>query len=351
MFCTNNQILIIFQKLRYMNRTFVSKLIYDVINNNDFETRRNIRTSSRVFTKISSLLPNKRHGWEIELELTVFLFWLASGVSYRVVSCATNIPRSTVHHIVHKLLNFTVTKLLPAAIKFPNASEFEAIGRKFNRRGKTNIFENAVGAIDGTHTRIQCPIKLHDQYVNRKCSYSIQCQAVCDSNMKFLNIFVGFPGSVHDTRVLYNSSLFKEAKFPPNGYFILGDSGYPCRMHPICIVTPFKDTGHFITEEQRKFNDVHSKSRTIIECAFGQVKNRWRSIFNKDLELKIETIVKTVTACFVFHNICMDMNDFVIAREGETDEDIGNNNSIIVVDDGEGSRFRDQLLSRLRQDR
>ena len=41
-------------------------------------------------------------------------------------------------------------------------------------------------------------------------------QIVCDDNMIFRDIMVGWPGSVHDERVLRNSSLFAsvEAKFP-----------------------------------------------------------------------------------------------------------------------------------------
>ena len=34
-------------------------------------------------------------------------------------------------------------------------------------------------------------------------------QAVCDENMVFLDILAGWPGSVHDSRVLRNSGLYK----------------------------------------------------------------------------------------------------------------------------------------------
>ena len=90
-------------------------------------------------------------------------------------------------------------------------------------------YVQAVGAIDGSHVRIKCPPALHDQYINRKLDYSIQCQGVCDSNHKFLDICVGYPGSVHDTRVMYNSPLYYRRLYPPPGYYLLGDGGYPCR--------------------------------------------------------------------------------------------------------------------------
>ena len=48
--------------------------------------------------------------------------------------------------------------------------------------------------------------------------------------MVFREIFVGCPGSVHDLRVLRNSSLFvtAAAKFPTDT-FLLGDGGYPLK--------------------------------------------------------------------------------------------------------------------------
>ena len=53
-------------------------------------------------------------------------------------------------------------------------------------------------------------------------------QAVCDENMMFLDIVAGWPGSVHDSRVLRNSGLYQTAaiKFPGDTH-LLGDGGYP----------------------------------------------------------------------------------------------------------------------------
>ena len=69
-------------------------------------------------------------------------------------------------------------------------------------------------------------------------------KVVCDDNMMLLDAFTGWPGSVHDSRVLRNSSLFRSAdqKFNDETH-LLGDGGYP-------LLTYVKLNNHF----KKKFN-------------------------------------------------------------------------------------------------
>lgn len=88
---------------------------------------------------------------------------------------------------------------------------------------KRGIFK-VLGAIDCTHIRIKKPAVKQvvnvDHYYNRKKYFSINLQAVVDSEMRFTNVYCGEPGSLHDARVLRKSSLYniadenKEALFP-----------------------------------------------------------------------------------------------------------------------------------------
>lgn len=105
------------------------------------------------------------------------------------------------------------------------------------------------------------------------------------------------------------------------------------------IVTSFKET-HALTERQKTFNFRHSKARNFVECSFGQMKNRWRNIFNRDLELKIENAIKTIAACCVLHNICVDMDDFV--HSDAVEPEAVNNETRDEVD---GIHFRQNLLN------
>lgn len=325
-----------------------------ILSHDPVSIKENLRVSVQVFRRIITLMPEKRSGWDREVELSVFLYWLAAGTSYRVAGVSFDIPRATVKRICTKMLSFFLDVVMLQVIKYPTGNELIEIGRRFCNRANTGIFERVAGAIDGSHIRIKCPPALHDQYINRKLNYSIQCQAVCDSNHKFIDICAGYPGSVHDTRVMYNSPLYYRRLYPPAGYFLLGDSGYPCSIHPIAIITPFKETDRQpLTRQQKKFNNLHSKARNVVECAFGQMKTRWKSIFNKDLELRIDNCVRVIVACCILHNICIDENDIMEAEaifeieEARNAEEWQDVEYQPIRDTGEGIAYRQQLVQRM----
>lgn len=129
-----------------------------------------------------------------------------------------------------------------------------------------------------------------------------------DHTRKFIDILSGYPGSVHDSRIFRNSPLYQNHLYPPKGHFIIGDSGYPCRLNPIAIVTPFREP---LTPAKHAFNLAFSRARVIIEHAFGMIKIRWRIIFTKALEVKIRTGIRVVAACTVLHNICVTEGDVI----------------------------------------
>lgn len=84
---------------------------------------------------------------------------------------------------------------------------------------RMNNFKNlcglpsVIGAIDSTHFHIWKPaFSLEDYFYFKTNGYTIACQAVVDSERKFLDIFVGMPGSTNDARMLRRSSLYREAR-------------------------------------------------------------------------------------------------------------------------------------------
>uniref|UniRef100_A0A8C5CU04 DDE Tnp4 domain-containing protein n=1 Tax=Gadus morhua TaxID=8049 RepID=A0A8C5CU04_GADMO len=250
----------------------------------DGDLKKDFRLSREsVNALVEALVDEHIHGWGRELEVAVFLYWLASATSYRVVSEAFDVPLSTVHMIVHRVAK-GILQIYTKAVCFPSEAELEVIGAGFAQLAGSPALNRVAGSIDCIHIRIKPPGEYKEDYYNRKLFHSIQLQAICDHKGRFLNAFVGLPGSVHDARVLRWSSVYVQQLYPPPGWCIIGDGGYPCLATPICLMTPFREPVQ--GPVQARYNKHLSKARCVVERAFGMMKTRWRSIFLKALEVK-----------------------------------------------------------------
>lgn len=90
-------------------------------------------------------------------------------------------------------------------------------------------------------------------------------QTVVDHQMKFTNIYAGWPGCVHDARVLRNSTLYTEAEagnLVLVDHYILADSAYPLRNW---LITPFKNLGN-LTPQQVRFNKTVKCTTSCRTC-------------------------------------------------------------------------------------
>ncbi|TWW54742.1 hypothetical protein D4764_0223880 [Takifugu flavidus] len=271
------------------------------------DLRPDFRLSRSTVAKLIHVLRTPfDHGWGLEVEVLVYLFWLASATSYVVVSRGFSIPRSTVFDIVHRMSD-KVLSLKNRTIKFPSLVDIPDIAAGFQRLSGSPALQNVVGSIDGCHIRIKSPGAHAHCYFNRKLFYSIQLQAMCDHQGLFIDIFTGYPGSVHDARVLRNCPLYVQGLYPPEGYCIVGDGGYPCMSRPIALVTPYREP--VANMMVARFNRHHAKARSVIERAFGIMKTRWRAIFFKALEVKPAFATKVVACCTILDNVCLQNGD------------------------------------------
>lgn len=66
---------------------------------------------------------------------------------------------------------------------------------------------NVIGAIDSSHIRIPAPKNVKTDYFNRKQFYRLLY--FVDDRKKFIDVSVGEPGSMHDSRVLRKSGIFQ----------------------------------------------------------------------------------------------------------------------------------------------
>lgn len=114
-------------------------------------------------------------------------------------------------------------------IKWPQGDEIRIESQKLkDKRGIPGV----IGAIDCTHVTIKKPMQNPADYFDKKKNYSLTIQAVVTTDRKFIDIFYGEPGSLHDSKVLRRSDLFRRAhenvnQLFPNNTFLIGDSAYP----------------------------------------------------------------------------------------------------------------------------
>ncbi|XP_032365442.1 putative nuclease HARBI1 [Etheostoma spectabile] len=218
----------------------------------------------------------------------------------------------------------------------------EEVGAGFAHMAGHEAFRYVAGAIDGCHIRIVPPAEPQKRcYINRKLFPSVILQGVCDSRGKFLDTYVGNTGSVHDALVLRRSPMYKESLYPPPGFFLLGDGGYPCLQHPVTIMTPYRQP--VAGQVQARFNKHHAKARSIIERCFGMLKTRWRAIFLRALEIRPLFAPKVISACCILHNLCLLTGDILEEDEEEEDEEHQGN----VPDQGDQELSGIHLRARL----
>ena len=150
-------------------------------------------------TKMHTLLSVQKH-------VAITLWFLATPVEYRTIGHLFSIARSTVCVVVHETCSVIVKVLLTRYIHFPRGDDLTNVVDGFERVWELPQY---TGAIDGSYIPISAPTMNHTDYYNRKGYYSVVIQAVLDYRYLFLNIYTGWPGSVHDTRVFSHSSIYK----------------------------------------------------------------------------------------------------------------------------------------------
>ncbi|KAG0443245.1 hypothetical protein HPB47_015132 [Ixodes persulcatus] len=100
--------------------------------------------------------------------------------------------------------------------------------------------------------------KSPNSYYNRSKFHSIVLQGICDDQNRFIDVYIGFPGSAHDARILKESPVFEDA-----------EAGV--RSSKAALPT-WKTT----------YNMKHGQQRVTIENTFGLLKQRFQRMYLVD---------------------------------------------------------------------
>ena len=251
-----------------------------------------------------------RQAVSVEKRVAIALWCLATPAEYRTIAHLFGVARSTVCEIVHETCQAIVTVLLHKYIKFPSGEQVDSAVDGFKTKWGV---PQCVGAIDGSHIPISAPALNHTDYYNRKGWYSVVLQGLVDHSYRFLDVYVGWPGSVHDARVFAHSALYTRLSggellpsskaITLNGVniplFIVGDSAYPLETW---LMKPFSQSAA-VTPQHRTYNYRISRARVVAENAFGRLKARWRRLMKRN-DMHTQNIPTVITAACVLHNLC-----------------------------------------------
>ncbi|CAA0833609.1 Unknown protein [Striga hermonthica] len=206
-------------------------------------------------------------------------------------------------------------------------------------------FKGCLGALDGTYVPVRVPSNLHPKYRNRKGSVCVNVLGVCDVDMQFSYILVGWEGSAADSRVLRDAVRRQRGLRVPSGNYYLCDGGY---TNGPGFLAPFRGVRYHLHEfgegpraprnPRELFNLRHARARNMIERAFGVLKMRWAVLRSKTF-FDIVTQNRVILACCLLQNFIrstmnndpMEGDDVVFEMESNMEEPIPPPNDYVEV--------------------
>lgn len=274
----------------------------------------------------------------MEEQVLVTLRYFATGSILQAVGDFHGFHKSTTSKIIRRVSR-AIARLREEKIKMPTTiEECQNTIQGFYQRSR---FPRVIGALDCTHIKIQSPGGQEAEiYRNRKGSFSINCQVICNTNLIINDIVCRWPGSTHDATIFNNSNI--RAKFERHEFgnkLLLGDMGYPIKPY---LITPLRNPQ---TPAEQLFNESHIRTRNPIERCFGVLKRRF-PILALGIKIKLQSVEAVVVATAVLHNIARELNlpdppvNIGILQEivNIEIENVVNNENNGVIRDNDGTR-------------
>ncbi|KAI3471454.1 hypothetical protein Pfo_031142 [Paulownia fortunei] len=102
-----------------------------------------------------------------------------------------------------------------------------------------------LGALDGMYIKVRVPQTDKARYRNRKKDITVNVLGVCDQNMKFMYVLIGWEGSTVDSRILRDAISRRNGLRVPSGSYYLCDSGY---TNGVGFLAPYKGVRYHLNE-------------------------------------------------------------------------------------------------------
>ncbi|KAJ1186414.1 hypothetical protein NDU88_003195 [Pleurodeles waltl] len=231
-------------------------------------------------------------------------------------------------------------KHMRSYIVFPQVEDLPTVKGDFYALGH---IPNIIGAIDGTHVALVPPAGVNS--CTETCYHSMNVQMVCLADQYISHVNAKIPGSVHDTYILWNSSIpYVMGQLQRHRVWLLGDSGYP---NLSWLLTPVRNPR---TRAEERYNEAHGRTRRIIERTFGLLKARFRCLHmtGGSLFYSPKKVCQIIVACCMLYNLALRRQVPFLQEDGPDggvvaavepvdiedeeaeEEDMDNRNSVIL---------------------
>ncbi len=158
--------------------------------------------------------------------------------------------------------------------------EWEKKRKGFAFKSANQVLKGCVGALDGFFQPTICPTTKESDgfprayYSGHYQSYGLNCQAMCNSRLRFQLFTVVAPGQTNDAVTYEATGLHDIIDKLPSGLYVAGDAAYVLTEH---LLVPF--TGSCRQDPDRdSYNFYLSQLRIRIEMTFGLLTTKWRCL-------------------------------------------------------------------------
>ncbi|KAG0443230.1 hypothetical protein HPB47_015155 [Ixodes persulcatus] len=182
----------------------------------DFEFMRLFRLSRETHAELagryeaSAFHPDSVGGRpKISVEKTLLIVLSYLGTRATMYQCADrfDITESSVHLCIERVLNL-LNGISAQIITWPDQERRRRSQAGFLRKTKRKGPHKTIGAI----VEILRPTESPNSYYNRSKFHSIVLQGICGDQNRFIDIYIGFPGSAQDANILKESPVLENAE-------------------------------------------------------------------------------------------------------------------------------------------
>lgn len=172
------------------------------------------------------------------------------------------------------------------------------------------------------------------KYTNRPDQLAMTLQAVCDVDMRFLDVFSGAEGIVDDAMVFNLSPVAKKLeRICDERFYVVGNDACEIREW---LMTPFRSEEH-LDRGTQNFNEKVEASQEIVRQAFACLRERFVQLNQVHIR-GFDRISKFIVSCCVIHNLCIDEN-----RTNDEAVHLTADDTQLVADNTENAIFLRQL--------